>query len=101
MSTYIYGSSDDLIEIDGDFSEELDGRTDADILVGIGDNQMLAHIHYDGDWNIKVHPDGNEYDYVIWPVGHAEAERISGRDFSDVLEVLDPVSFVAVGLVVR
>lgn len=98
MSTYIYGASDDNIEVDGDFYDEYNGSA-ADILIGIGDNRMQASIEFNGDWNIKVLVDGNEYDYVLYPAGTEQAVEYSGRDYTDVLVVDDPVDFVAVGLV--
>lgn len=101
MTTIIYGSSDDLIEVDGDFYDEYDqaGCDKTDILVGIGRHQLKATIEFREDWTIKVYPDGVEYDYTVFPAGTKDAIDYSGKDYSDVLVIDDPVDFVAIGLV--
>lgn len=55
MSVTIYGYSDDLIEIDGDFREEFAASTESDDGDVIGfSNGVLLRIHYanDGIWRI-------------------------------------------------
>ena len=103
MTTFLYGASDDLIELDGDFYDEYDGQSVADVVFGIGSHQMRASIEYTGDWNIKVYGDdeGTEFGYVLHPAGSDRAVELSTRDYTDVLEVIDPVDFVVAGRVME
>ncbi len=49
----IYGASDDLLEIEGDFSNEFDVEPLATTFVGISDGTLLR-VSYDGMWHINV-----------------------------------------------
>ena len=49
----IYGASDDLIEVEGQLSEEFDVDCLATTFVGISDGTLLR-ISYDGMWHINV-----------------------------------------------
>ena len=49
----IYGASDDLIEIEGDFTEEFDVNFDEITFIGISDGTLLR-VSYDGMWHIIV-----------------------------------------------
>jgi hypothetical protein len=53
--TVIYGASDDLIEIEGQLSEELNPRSDEPSLLAFSDGTLLE-VEYDRDgiWRIKV-----------------------------------------------
>lgn len=65
MTVYVYGASDDLIEIDGDLSEEFSytPRTYSHhdpkpYYLGFSDGTLLK-VTYDGDWNIQpIYPSG-------------------------------------------
>jgi hypothetical protein len=101
MTTIIYGSSDDLIEVEGEFYDEFDrgGSDKTDILVGVGSYQLHATIQLGEEWTIKVYPNGIEFDYFLYPAGSEQAVDTCGNDYSDVLIINDPVEFVVIGLV--
>ncbi len=50
--TIIYGASDDLLEIDGEYSEEMNPPDD-EFHVAVSDGTLLR-INYDGDWRIQA-----------------------------------------------
>lgn len=87
MSTYLYGYSDDLIELDGDLYEEFspDESSWTDVVFS---NGVHAQVTYDddGDWSIRV---------IKNPLGLAEL-HLAGLElsqkycsYSDVLVVED------------
>lgn len=53
MTTYVYGASDDLIELEGDLYEEF-GLPDSDPYYLAFSDGTLLKIGYDGEWNIKL-----------------------------------------------
>jgi hypothetical protein len=88
MAVEVYGASDDLIEIDGDISEEFGAYDETDgTYLGFSDGTVL-HILFDQDgvWRIKpiVHGHGGPEALTITqaPVGddrnHTDRARLSG-----------------------
>lgn len=105
MTVYVYGASDDLIEIEGDLSEEF-GYTpptyshhDAKpYYLGFSDGTLLK-ITYDGEWNIKL----IKGEALIYPAGFGSAEDINDSvagtipAYSDVAVIHSDVTWVVGG----
>lgn len=49
---YVYGHSDDLIEVEGDVTEELYANFNGPTHVFVGDTEIVAE--YDGEWHFDV-----------------------------------------------
>lgn len=63
MKTIIYGASDDLIEIDGAVSEEVN-KIDAKNIPIVCSDGTKAKITYNGTWDIEVIEAGKLYNIV-------------------------------------
>ncbi len=93
MITRIYGASDDLIEIDGQISDEVDAYSASDEPVKFKTSQgTKGTIMYDGEWKITVMKEGPDFVKVIESVGddnkHTEENTKDVPPYSDVL-ILD------------
>ena len=75
MKTIIYGASDDLIEIAGEYSEEFGAYNNEDMRVGLSDGTLLS-VEYDGEWKFRCEEKGRNFVEIIPSVGddknHAE-----------------------------
>ena len=63
---YIFGCSDDLIEIEGDYDDELcvvDGGR-----INIRD-YITVDVKYDGDWKITIVEDKSPHDWSVKKIG--------------------------------
>jgi len=90
MITRIYGASDDLIEIDGQISDEIDAYSASDEPVKFKTSQgTKGSIMYDGNWNIIIREEGPDFVKVIESVGddndHTEENTKDVPPYSDVL----------------
>ncbi|KKM44027.1 hypothetical protein LCGC14_1562220 [marine sediment metagenome] len=90
MKTIIYGTSDDLIEIEGDFREEFCGGSEEGELLAFSDG-TLAKIKYDGVWRITPIVKGKTH----W----TKTEAVSAEDdnYSDRLTLVGDISWVCLG----
>ena len=93
MITRIYGASDDLIEIDGQISDEVDAYSASDEPVKFKTSQgTKGSIMYDGEWKITIKEEGSDFVKVIESVGddnnHTEENTKNVPPYSDVL-ILD------------
>jgi len=64
---YIYGCSDDLIEIEGDHNDELSAFGGTKL--NIRDYITLDIEYLDGDWKIKILEDKSPHDWKIKKIG--------------------------------
>jgi hypothetical protein len=100
MKTKIYGASDDLIEIEGDVSEEhgcFDHKKPINIEVSDG---TKGTIFYDGEWKINVVFAGNKYIEKIDSVGddgRHEGNAKACTPYSDVMIIDEGVEWVKIG----
>ena len=85
----IYGSSDDLIEIDGDWQEEF-MVTDEITHLALSDGTLLK-VTFDGDWNIKIVKGGG---MVHQPGSFPFAQA---PDYSDVYQNGRDITYVVAG----
>ena len=90
MITRIYGASDDLIEIDGQISDEVDAYSSSDEPIKFKTSQgTKGSIMYDGNWNITIIEEGTDFVKVIESVGddndHTEENTKDVPSYSDVL----------------
>ena len=89
----IWGASDDLIEIGGDFSEEIDfySRDDEFAWLSVSDGTLLK-VRYDGFWRITVEAKGN----AAYEKREATDEE---HDYSDIITLRSvlPFKYVMLG----
>jgi hypothetical protein len=93
MITRIYGASDDLIEIDGQISDEVEAysidRTPLKFKTSLGTKGTIT---YNGEWKIDVKEGGSDFMIKIESVGddntHTEENTKDVPSYSDVL-ILD------------
>jgi hypothetical protein len=93
---YIYGRSDDLIEIDGHISDEIDSYRESKDLVTLPGLTVLR-IFYDdkGEW--RVLPVKKGTDFVDWqPSLGADT-----KEYSDVVTLDDSVKNIIVGRLIK
>ena len=93
MITRIYGASDDLIEIDGQISDEVDAYSASDEPVKFKTSLgTKGTITYDGEWKITIKEEGSDFVRVVESVGddndHTEDDTKNIPSYSDVL-ILD------------
>ncbi len=95
MGTRVYGASDDLIEIEGDLSEEIDCYgTDSDktgVLLVFSDSTMVDVQYGKNDssiWGIKVLRKGSLFDRI------EECDNEDADPYSDQLFLNDGVEWV-------
>ena len=87
----VYGSSDDILVFQGDIYDETYPDESFKVLVSDG---TLIKGYYDGDWNLSVDVIG-KCKTTRHPKASAEAERITGRDYSDVIVIEGDFDWVA------
>lgn len=65
---YIYGCSDDLIEIEGDYKDELSTIDNGRINIS---DCIIIDIEYDddGDWKITIVEDKSPHDWSVKKIG--------------------------------
>ena len=97
--TRIYGASDDLIEIDGDISDEIgcyDHKRPIKFEVSDG---TKATIFYDGEWKIKVTVAGDKYIEKTDNVGD-DKKHIGNAEkcpsYSDVLILGEGIEWIKI-----
>jgi hypothetical protein len=92
-TVYIYGASDDLLCFSGNISDETYPRDKFGILVSDG---TYIKGYYDGDWNLYVDVEGSGNLIITrFKKGSSEAEKYSGRDYSDVIMVQGDFDWLA------
>lgn len=92
---YIYGASDDLIEIDGAIRDEY-GCYDRDVKLKCSDGTEGV-ISYDGDWHIKLSNRGdlfNRIEETVGDDGEKDGELSSFTSYSDILVLDEGVEWV-------
>lgn len=101
MFTRIYGASDDLIEIDGQISDEVDAYSASDEPVKFKTSLgTKGTISYDGDWKITIKEEGPDFVRVVESVGddndHTEENTNDIPSYSDVLILNGDLDWVKV-----
>lgn len=92
MSTTIYGASDDLIEIEGDISEEFPAyNLHEDAVIGAS-NGVLLRVRYDDDgvWRLTPIHGADRVTITVAPVDDDD-------NYSDRAVITDPVGWVVLG----
>lgn len=100
MQTKIYGASDDLIEIEGDVSDEHGCWNHKKPINISASDGTQASIFYDGEWKINVKFAGDKYLKLVTSVGddakHTGDEK-ECTPYSDVLVFEDGIEWVKIG----
>lgn len=100
--TTISGASDDLIELQGDFSEEHGCYFDSakGMNVSCSDGTKLR-VEYNGNWNITVKESGTLFNRIV--LGNPAEEPHTDKDcqdcsaYSDVVVLNDGIEWVKIG----
>jgi hypothetical protein len=74
----IFGASDDLIEIEGDFEEELNVYPDDDekeYFLAVSDGTLLKVV-YDGNWNFLLREKGTLFERIEEPEGEEYSQKV-------------------------
>ena len=100
MKTYLYGGSDDLIEIDGAINDEIGCYAVAEkgIKFSASDG-TTGLIKYDGEWRIEIYDPGtlilNHYKSVGDEMSHP-GELSKFTSYSDILEFDEGVEWIKI-----
>lgn len=101
MFTRIYGASDDLIEIDGQISDEVDAYSASDEPVKFKTSLgTKGTIIYNGEWKITITEEGSDFMRVVESVGddddHTEDDTKNIPSYSDVLILSGDLEWVKI-----
>ena len=97
MSVKVYGASDDLIEVEGDVSEEFSAPRDERAVLGFSTGQVVG-IQYDKDGCWRIHPLGGSGIEIVHAGGPDAEEREDGTPgYSDVATIPGTVTWVVLG----
>lgn len=98
----VYGSSDDLVVVSGDMTEEFNVGMSADVHAfesGVHialSNGVLLKVRYDGDWNIDLAAPTMETIKIMSANNHGHAFAPGYSDVA-IIQSEDPVSWAVVG----
>jgi len=100
MKTYLYGGSDDLIEIEGAVSDEIGCYEQAEkgIKFSASDG-TTGIIKYNGEWIIEVHDPGSLISKHIKSVGdelNHGGEYVKFTSYSDILEFDEGIEWIKI-----
>jgi len=89
---HVYGASDDLIEIDGDVSEEFYANFSEPTEMMVGLTKLSIEYTTEGVWSIIVENEAPSDEVTIYDVGSGEAEQY--KDYSQLAVVKSPTDEV-------
>jgi hypothetical protein len=94
---YVWGCSDDLIEITGDIEEEFSGDGHGDLVI-CSDGTVLEVVYdSEGNWRFLINELGKDASVVTHKPGSEEAQKFSkGRDYTEVAEVQGYIEWLVV-----
>lgn len=99
MKTFIYGYSDDLIEFEGAFYDEIDSY-DKTKTIKCSDGTQFA-LRYNGDWKVENLVKGSLFDRVVESVGddtkHSDPEVVKYSSYSDVVVMKSGLEWIKCG----
>lgn len=83
---YVYGHSDDLIEIDGDVREEFYANYGEPTFLSIGNTELSVEYTNDGEWRIHVVDQGAHDTVYKYGVGRKKVvEKLN--DYTEVVVI--------------
>lgn len=88
-----YGASDDLLELEGDISEEYGAYGGCAVKLAAADGELLVTAHYGGyapTWSIGVSPVDEVKPIPGWPMNYSTAEN--GYSAALVIQCPDDVT---------
>lgn len=89
---YVYGHSDDLIEVEGDEQAEFYANFDGPTHIMLGDTEIVAE--YDGEWHFSIVDHGAYDETHKYGVGRQKvAEKLN--DYTEVIVVKSPSNKVS------
>ena len=95
--TRIYGASDDLIEIDGKISEEID-YDNKGMVIKCSDGTK-GTITYKGEWLIELDEEGLLFEKIIPSndeIPHTDEDAIDCTSYSDVLIMKEGLEWIEI-----
>lgn len=95
---YIYGASDDLVEVEGDIREEFSLPSENMLYLAFS-NGLMCRIEYRGEWEMRLVslPILPLVEYKLHPVGSEQATTLSKIDYTDVLVIDHDVEWILAG----
>lgn len=100
MKVRVYGASDDLIEIDGAISDEINCYNDIKTIEASDGTKGKIWYNNDGIWQISISKIGKDYVGLIAAVGddneHTDKEAIGCTSYSDVA-IWDGIDWIKIG----
>lgn len=101
MKTKVYGASDDLIEIEGNVSDEIGCYNNTTKRIQ-GSDGTVAKIEYDGNWHISIKETGLLFEKIVLgnpaEEPHTDIDAIECSPYSDVLVFKEGIEWVKIGL---
>lgn len=102
MKTRIYGASDDLIEIDGIVTDEINSYSERKISISASDGTTGTIVYgKEGNWEIDVKNKGDKFVSLIKAVGddskHTDSNAEGCSSYSDVLVLDEGIEWIKVG----
>lgn len=100
MQTVIYGASDDLIEIEGDWEEEYDEyfleNKKRKIICSDGTEMVVG---FDGEWKFEIKKQGSKFSKIIpsIPDGQHDWPHQDRSHYSDIIIFSEPLEWVRIG----
>lgn len=96
---YVYGASDDLVEVAGEISEEFQFYGDGHLVFESVDRRLHIWPHYDGVWTFRVAPEGDQtgeyFEPMPWPVEIDGPTGYGGApSYSTVVRITNDVSSI-------
>lgn len=99
MKTKIYGASDDLIEIEGQITDEVDCYNHQKPIKITASDGTIASIFYNGEWKLNVKFAGVKYLHLVDSVGddnEHEGVALGCTSYSDVLIFDEGIEWVKI-----
>lgn len=97
----LYGASDDLIELDGDLSEEFNPDAGNETYIGFSDGSLVA-ARYDakGNWRFTIVEESSGTSITVHPIGTVKERRgVEIPDYSEMVNIdaMDTITWALCG----
>lgn len=97
----MYGSSDDLVELEGAICDEFGNYSQAKMGISFSASDGTAGIiKYDGEWKIILHEKGKKFLEIVKSVGEDNEHKGIAEhctSYSDVLILKEGIDWIKIG----